>query len=187
MPISKAKQINLLPQDEFQSSTLGRLLKWALSTFRVMVIITELVVMSAFLSRFWLDARNSDLNEKLLITKARISAYSATEAEFRSYQRKLSIAKNLYLQSKDSELLVQITKQLPDEISLTSVQRTEEGLQIKALSLSESAVAQFLVNLIGNKSLTDVNLSQVASSVDNSFATTFTITSKVVNSLKGGS
>ncbi|MFZ3301710.1 MAG: PilN domain-containing protein [Microgenomates group bacterium] len=177
--ITKSKHINLLPQDDFQSSTFGRILKWALSSFRVMVIVTELVVMSAFLSRFWLDARNSDLNEELNIGKAQVLAYKDVEQEFRLYQRKLSIAKNLYLESKSSQLLTDIAKNMPEDLVLSSIQRSAEGIQIKAIGFSERSVAQFLVNLGSLKSLSDVTLSQVASSVDNSFATTFTVNAKV--------
>lgn len=181
MPIKKAKQINLLPQDDFQSSTFGRVLKWALSSFRVMVIVTELVVMSAFLSRFWLDAKNSDLNEELNIGKAQVLAYKDVEEEFRLYQKKLSIVKSLYLEKKNSTLLTDIARNMPEDLILSSIQKTSEGIQIKAVGFSERSVAQFLVNLGSVSSLTDVNLSQVASSVDNSFATTFTVNAKVNN------
>jgi hypothetical protein len=106
MPINKsAKHINLLPQDDFQTTGIGRVLKWALSTFRVMVIVTELVVMSAFLSRFWLDSKNSDLNEAMGIKKAQVMAYKEVEKEFRSYQTKLSIASSLYLEGSNAKLL----------------------------------------------------------------------------------
>lgn len=185
MPIKKAKQINLLPQDDFQSSTFGRILKWALSSFRVMVIVTELIVMSAFLSRFWLDAKNSDLNEELNISKAQIVAYKDVETEFRLYQKKLNITKNLYLQTKDSTLINEIVDNMPDDLVASSIQKNPDDIQIKAIGFSERSVAQFLVNLEKLKSLTDVSLSQVASSVDNSFATTFTVSAKV--SGQGGS
>jgi len=91
MPIhnTKSKQINLIPQDEFESSNFGRILKWALSTFRIVVIVTELIVMSAFLSRFWLDAKNSDLNEEINVNKSQIIAYKDIETEFRSLQKNL--------------------------------------------------------------------------------------------------
>jgi hypothetical protein len=179
MPIKKAKQINLLPQDDFQSSTFGRVLKWALSSFRVMVIVTELIVMSAFLSRFWLDAKNSDLNEELNVGKAQVNAYKDVEQEFRLYQKKLAIAKSLYLESKNSILLTDIANNMPEDLILSSIQKGAEGIQIKAVGFSERSVAQFLVNLGSLKILTDVNLSQVASSVDNSFATTFTVNAKL--------
>lgn len=183
--ITKAKHINLLPRDDFQSSIFGRILKWALSSFRVMVIITELVVMSAFLSRFWLDAKNSDLNETLSVKKAQVLAYSDVEKEFNLYQRKINVAKSIYLGNKNSDLIGDITNLMPEDLVLSSIQKTEEGIQIKAVAFSERSVAQFLVNLGSLKSLSDVNLSQVASSVDNSFATTFTITAKV-NQQNGG-
>jgi len=178
MPISKSKIINLLPEDQFQSSTLGRILKWALSSFRVMVIITELVVMSAFLSRFWLDARNSDLNEELNINKSQVLTYSSTEAEFRSYQKKLSILKSLYNENQNTELISGIVNLIPSDVVLSSIQKTKDGIQIKALSYTEQSIAQFLVNLSQLGQLSEVVLSQVASSVDNEAITTFTITAK---------
>lgn len=186
MPISKIKSINLLPQDEFQLTSLGRILKWALSTFRVMVIITELIVMSAFLSRFWLDAKNSDLNEEINISKAQVLAYSEVEQEFRNYQNKLSIAKSLYSEENNSDLIKNITNQLPADIILSSIQKTEEGVQLKALSYSEKSIAQFLVNLESLKEIENIVLSQVASSVDNNAITIFTITAKDKQQKEGG-
>ena len=72
--MAKNKSINLLPQEEFDASIFGRTLKWAMGTFRIIVIITEMVVMGAFLSRFWLDAQNSDLDNSIKIASAQISA-----------------------------------------------------------------------------------------------------------------
>lgn len=178
MPINKSKIINLLPGDDFQSTTFGRILKWALSSFRAMVIITELIVMSAFLSRFWLDAKNSDLNEQLNINVAQIKAYQDVEQEFRLYQNQLNIAKSLYSNTKNSELIQNITRVLPNELIVSSIQLTGDDLQIKAISFSEQAIAQFLVNLEGLKLLEKIELSQVASSIENSFVTTFTVNAK---------
>lgn len=178
MPITKSKIINLLPDDDFQSTTIGRILKWALSSFRVIVIITELVVMSAFLSRFWLDSTNSDLNEELNMNVAQVKAYQEVEKEFRSYQNRLNIAKTLYQEPANSRMLQDITKMLPNDLVTTSIQLTGDNLQIKALSFTEQAVAQFLINLEGLGTFDDVELSQVSSSVDNSFITVFTINAK---------
>ncbi|MDP3918236.1 MAG: PilN domain-containing protein [Candidatus Woesebacteria bacterium] len=185
MPINRPKHINLLPSDNLQSTTLGRILKWALSSFRVMVIITELIVMSAFLSRFWLDSRNSDLNEEIDINKAQVLAYAEVEKEFRMYQKKLSVAKDLYSESKRSDLVKKISDLMPSDLVLSSIQESEGGIQIKALSYSERSIVQFLINLESLKEITDVNLSQVASSIENSSITTFTISAKVNSTKKG--
>lgn len=179
MPANKKNKINLLPQEEFETSTFGRILKWALSSFRIMVIITELVVMAAFLSRFWLDARNSDLNDELNTTKAQILAYSDIESATRLNQRKIAIAKSLYTQKNISEIIENISKLIPSDISLSSISINDNALTLKALSLSERSIMQFLINLDNSSDLTDVNLSQVSSDIDNEYTTIFTITSNI--------
>lgn len=179
MPIRKIKQINLIPQDEFETSTSGRVLKWALSTFRITVIITELIVMSAFLSRFWFDSRNSDLNDELNITKSQILAYSETEREFRTNQVKLSVVKSLYAESNTSRVVENVSKIIPRDVFLNSISIMNNDLNIKAYAFSEISIAQLLINLSNLNYLSQVNLGQVSSSIDNSAITNFTITAVV--------
>lgn len=179
MPIRKSKQINLIPQSEFDTSPLGRILKWALSTFRVMVIFTELIVMSAFLSRFWLDAKNSDLSDEINVNKAQVLAYSEIEAKLRMYQKKISITKSLYSQKKIGDAVATITKLTPPDISFVSISLNGTQLDIKATANSEQSIAQFLVNLNSFKDLKNVSLNQVGSSVDNIGLTIFTLTGEL--------
>jgi len=185
MPINSQKYINLLPQDEFQGTSLGRALTWALSSFRVMVIITELIVVSAFLSRFWLDSKNSDLDEEINIKKGQVMAYSDVENEFRSYQNKISIAKSLYSENSNADLIKSISVLIPSDLVLSSIQIINNDLLIKALSYSEKSIAQFLVNLGSLKKLTNIGLSQVASNADNNAVTVFTITANLNQALEG--
>ena len=185
MPIRKTKQINLIPQDEFESSNLGRILKWALSSFRIMVIITELVVMSAFLSRFWLDAKNSDLNDEINVGKSQVIAYTEAEKEFRSIQKRIAIAKAIYTDPKINTIISSISGLIPEDVVLTSISDNNGQILIKAASLSERSIAQFLVNLEGSKSLSEVNLSQVSSNTDNSAITIFTISAKTKKIAEG--
>jgi hypothetical protein len=176
MPIKKIKEINLIPQNEFDETSLGRILKWALSTFRVMVIITELIVMSAFLSRFWLDAKNSDLNEEIGINKSQVLAYSDIETEIRLNQKRIGIAKSLYSQRKIDIVITEVSKLIPPDVSFNSISITGNRLEIKAIAFSERSIAQFLVNLDNYEGLKDVNLSQIASSAENESLTMFTVT-----------
>jgi len=54
-------KVNLLPKDNFEFSLVGKFLRWALTAGRVMVVLTEFVVILAFGSRFWLDKEMNDL------------------------------------------------------------------------------------------------------------------------------
>ncbi len=176
MPIKKSKQINLIPQNEFDTSPLGRILRWALSTFRLMVIVTELIVMSAFLSRFWLDAKNSDLNEEMNSGKAQVLAYSDIESEIRLNQKRIAIAKSIFSQKKIDELITNISKLMPSDVSFDSISITGNGLEIKAIAFSEKSIAQFLVNLEKYNALQKTTLTRISSAIDNESITIFTVT-----------
>ena len=172
---AKNKLINLLPQKEFDTSVIGRLLKWAMGTFRIIVIITEMVVMGAFLSRFWLDAQNSDLNDEINVKSAQVEAQSDLETEFRQLQTKLAIARQLFGETKPSTQLNLISGKLPQDAILSSVSLDMESLQIKGISGSEMGIAQFISNLKSEKSFKKVELGSVNSSEENPFLNIFTI------------
>lgn len=174
MPARK-KGINLLPQEEFEASTLGRVLRWAMTTFRYIVIVTEMVVMGAFLSRFWLDARNSDLNDLLDVKKAQILAESEFEKEFRGLQGKLRIFQDLAKEPKSSEVLTKIVSKIPGDVTLQSVSFQNASAQIKGAAGSELGIAQLISNLKADKSFKEVALGQVSSSENNPALTIFDI------------
>jgi Tfp pilus assembly protein PilN len=175
MPNNKSA-INLLPQEEFDVSILGRALKWAMGTFRIIVIATEMVVMAAFLSRFWLDAQNSDLINSIKIKSAQITAQAATENQFRSIQSKLSIAKQTAPTVASSQKVDLITSKVPPDITLTTVSVLEKSAQIKGVATGESGIAQFIANLKADTTFKTVDLGQINSSETNAGQLVFTVT-----------
>ncbi len=171
----KTKGINLLPQQEFEASIVGRVLKWAMSTFRIIVIVTEMIVMGAFLSRFWLDAQNSDLNDAIKIKSAQISTQSDFEKEFRGIQKKLTIFKVLAQAAKPGDKVSSVASRLPTDIVLSSVSVQDTSAQIKGLAGSEAGLAQFIANLKADSSIKSADLGSINSSEDNPSLTVFTI------------
>ena len=163
----KNKAINLLPQEEFDVSLLGRTLKWAMGTFRIIVIVTEMVVMGAFLSRFWLDAQNSDLGNSIKIKSAQIAAQVAIEKEFRSVQSKLSIAKQIGAPAPFSQKIDSVASKLPPGVNLVSISTLEDTAQVKGASATEFGVAQFVANLKADPTFKSVELGPISSSENN--------------------
>lgn len=163
MAKKKKEVINLLPQEEFAASTVGRILTWLLSTFRMIVIATEMVVMAAFLSRFWLDARNTDLNDEIKQKQAIISSYKDIERNFRATQSKLSIMSGLISNQTGGTIFNLISQNLPPDAILTSVSITGSDIKIAGLGASERSISQFLVNLQSQKEISNVNLNQLSS------------------------
>lgn len=147
--------INLIPREGFTATTSGRILVWALSTFRIVVIVTEIIVMIAFLSRFWLDAQNTDLNDEIRQKKAVLEATQNFQKEFENTQKLISIFSSFSQDhGKAPNSYENITKSLPEneEFYLTSINYTTKTVNLEGIALDEFSVQQFLTNL-GNKEI----------------------------------
>lgn len=170
----KNKAINLLPLEEFNASTTGRILKWATGTFRIIVIITEMVVMAAFLSRFWLDAQNSNLNNSIRAKSAQISAQAELEKQFTNIQSKLNIYKNIGQSNNASSLIENVINKVPVNITLTRILIEKETISVHGVSLSDWDTNQFISSL-KNPPFKSATLTQANSSETNIGETNFVI------------
>ncbi len=171
----QASEINLLPDREFAGTVTGRILSWIISTFRVIVISTEILVMIAFLSRFWLDAQNTDLNEELVQKKAILSASVDFEHQFRDTQKRLKIFSDITKGTTESSLLTLVSNQLPPDVSLVNISKIEDDMEILGLTASEKSAQQFVVNLQSTNTFSDVSLDSIASDQLNPGLLSFTI------------
>ena len=158
------KSINLLPQEEFDASVAGRALKWAMGTFRIIVIATEMVVMGAFLSRFWLDAQNSDLNDAISVKSAQIDSQSDFEKNFRNLQNRLSVFSDYTKNTGSSSLLTKVVSRVPQNVVLQSLSFQDGSIQVKGSAGSEIDISQLISNLKAEKSFKNVALGQVGTS-----------------------
>lgn len=184
MPAKKGSRINLLPQEEFEASTLGRVLSWALSSFRIIVIVTEMIVMLAFLSRFWLDARMTDLNELIKARQATILAQSNFEKQFRLLQTKLAIFDALSKEPPTSATLSTIVSYLPPDVLLSNLSKNGDSIQVRGLSGSERSIAQFVANLEASSLFGEVTLTDAQESTEDKTLLAFTL--KLTPKAKGG-
>ena len=148
MAARKKEKINLLPQRGFESTTTGRVLAWVLSSFRIIVIVTEIIVMIAFLSRFWLDAQNTDLTEDLERKQAVLASSLNFEKEFKDTQKRLKIYSDLTSDKLSKATVANtISKLLPPDIFLTTIVFKDKEIGISGISPNEKSIQQLIVNL----------------------------------------
>ena len=81
-----AKTINLLIHTDFDKTFLGKFLRWSLTYGRYIIICTEIIVLLAFIYRFSLDRKITDLNDEIEQKSAIIAANSNFEEQFRNLQ-----------------------------------------------------------------------------------------------------
>lgn len=173
MAARKKKEINvnLLPQEEFAASTAGRILRWLLSTFRYIVITTEMIVIGAFISRFYFDSRVADLNEEIQQQEDFIRAYLDFEREFKLTKAKLDIFGALSTDANNVTPFVQnITSRLPTDVQLAKLEiLSNQQIQIQGASLTESSIGQFVSNILDSNSFEDVSITDIESKANSAF------------------
>lgn len=171
--------INLLPKDSFEFSPLGRFLSWATTAGRVMVVMTEFIVLLAFGSRFYFDKKLNDLTEVLDQKQAQINAFSEIEAQIRTLLSKQSPVET-YLKSNlnFSGKYANLGKIIPPGVKLDKLLIDSFGLNMEGEASSELSFAQFLnrlkkmdrIAMIGMKETT---FDQVTGTVKFNIQTTF--------------
>ncbi len=139
--------INLLPKDPFFDSVVGRVLRWALSVGRYLVVFTELVVIVSFATRFNLDRQRTDLNEALNQKQMIIKSYGDLESKFRVLQTKITDFDQVDQESNLVDVFPKLAAVMPSDIRLTELTVTPETVSLAGSALSQRSLNVFLNNL----------------------------------------
>lgn len=157
--------INLLPKTEFELSYWGRILKWAITTGRYILILVELVVIMAFLSRFKLDKDLADLADGIAGKKAVLEASYATEQNFRLVQARLNaVGGLLHSQIGAKQILDTVTGYLPPDTTLIQLGIDAQTVQISGSASSQAGLAVFLSRMTADRTWRSIQLNDVVAS-----------------------
>lgn len=148
MPVRRS--INLVPKDRFSESLAGRVLNWALTIGRYIIIMTELVVVVAFLMRFRYDMQLADLNEKIKANQEIITSYQDLETQFRFLQARAEAVGTLTDGSGlKKNIYDQISRVTPPDVFLQQVDINRQNLSLKGIALNDVGLITF-INLLKN-------------------------------------
>ncbi|MBI2464780.1 hypothetical protein HYV64_01440 [Candidatus Shapirobacteria bacterium] len=163
MPVKK--DISFLPDQENINSFSARTIRWLTSVGRFVIVFTELIVICAFLSRFWLDRTNSDLSEIVRQQKAILDSTSDFEVEYAQLQKKLAVIKKFYANQPEYESKVAtLVESTPEDVNFNSllINHSAQSNEVTALitlsAYQESAIINFITNLIANPKITSVDI-----------------------------
>jgi len=160
--VARKKGINFLTGKGFESTNLGKFLHWALTAGRWIVIITELIVILCFLSRFKLDRDLMDLSETIKQQQAIIASLEDLENNFRNLQKRLQTINQLNKERiLTSVFLEELTQVTPFDVSLNELTVKKEEVFISASTLSENSLKNFVLAIEKSPNLEKVNLQEV--------------------------
>lgn len=162
MPARKFIKVNLLPKDAFETSFLGKFLKWSLTAGRVTVVLTEFVVILAFASRFWFDKKLNDLRESNDSKQTTIQSYVETENQMRKILvRQVAVENFLDEGLEISKGLDKLKLSLPNGTVLSQVNFVPGGLGIAGIAGSEQALAWTINAMKSHQDVTVVEIKKI--------------------------
>ncbi len=179
MKKSATPDINLLPFEDIEKTPFGKFLKWALSIGRYIIVVTELLVLLAFLSRFKLDRDLSDLSEEIARQKNIITSQQTFETKVRKLQAQLAAAKIILADTQDmNKALDIVAADLPAETQMEVLQVKGNTLVLQGSVVSESGMATLLNALQKDPKISNISLSKIEKSTENG-TINFVLTAKI--------
>lgn len=160
-PKLPAIAINLLPEDPFIDSFVGKFLIWALSIGRYIVVLTELIVIVSFLSRFKLDRNLTDLNEAIEHQKVVILSYEKTESDFKAAQKNINFIKQTQTNNTVLDTLAFLEKNLPIDVKLDTLNIGPTNWSVKAATLSAGGMKTAVDQIIRTNPQSEVSVKDI--------------------------
>lgn len=179
---AEVTNVNLLETDAMDESPLGRIVSWAVTVGRYIMITTEIVVLLAFISRFSLDRKVTDLNESINQKKAIVEANRDFENEFNSTKQKIAFIKGvLDTQEKPVKFLEQLRLSLPPDVYLDQLNISGNLISGEAIAGTISGFASFIYNLQSTEGFREVTLGEIKKQPLKGIVFTFQVSDKTKN------
>ncbi|MFC1653401.1 PilN domain-containing protein [Patescibacteria group bacterium] len=164
MPAKKKyTSVNLLSKDAFSESFVGKALMWALSIGRYIVVLTELVVILSFLSRFKLDRDLTDLNSRINQQLLVIESYGDLEPKFRALQNKLAFVRKTSEDVDVENVMDQLIGFLPPDVRLSEISIRQDRVVLSAVSLNSRGFADYINSIRSNPQFKNIDLNNITS------------------------
>ncbi|MBP7876306.1 PilN domain-containing protein [Candidatus Woesebacteria bacterium] len=178
---SKQLAINLLPQDPFFESGIGRVLQWSMGAGRYIVIFTEIVVILSFAARFTLDRQVTDLNEKLYGQIHQLEGLSQDEEGFRMAQAQLAEVKKSQDVSNILDVFVSLNAVVPNDVTINQLSISQNAISLESKALTQTGFITFINNLQLSKQFSTIRIGKVESSGSGDATFTFSLTAATRN------
>ncbi len=162
------KEASLLPESENPRSFGSRFFKWITTVGRVTIVLTEFIVISAFVSRFWLDRKNSDLSEVSRQKQSILESVIPFEKEFVQLQQRLIYIKDFYNNQPEYDKQIDsLVTSTPQDLFFEnfSISKDEKlkliTINTSLIAYKEESIVSFITNLMVNPDIYQVNVNKI--------------------------
>ena len=142
MPES-SPSINLIKNK--QIPLFDKFMNWALTVGRLIVILTEIVALFAFVYRFSLDEKLIDLHSAIKQKQILISLLKQDENKYRNLQDRIVLASDLMEKNtKTNKIVLDIVGLVPQGVRIDNLTFNKDKLTINANINSVSSLTDFI-------------------------------------------
>ena len=166
--MSAKKEMSFLPDENDVNSLSARAIRWITTVGRFVIVFSELIVICAFISRFWLDRINSDLSEAVRQQKAILETTVEFEKEYSSLQQRLKVITDFYKNQPEYKgKILSLVQSTPPEITYNQLSlnndpiTSELSAKISLYSYQESSIVDFISNLRVNPKISQVDVQKI--------------------------
>lgn len=139
--------LDLYPEDPFYATPIGKILRWAVSVGRHIVIFTEVIVIVSFFSRFTLDRQLTDLNRQIVQKQAIVESYDTLEADVREIQEQTEDIATILGQQGRYEIMETVQQVTPGDVTYDQISLRREKLNLSGTIRSNRSLELFIDRL----------------------------------------
>lgn len=160
--MSGKKELSLLPEESNNNSFVAVAIRYITSVGRFIIVFTELIVICAFISRFWLDRQNSDVSEVLRQQKAILESTAEFEQEYISLQSRLTYIDSYYKSQPNYVRNIKaLVSSLPPDVFFQTFTVTPTTSRVSLFSYQEDSLVNLIVNLSLNPAISTVDIQKI--------------------------
>lgn len=178
---AQSVRIDLLPKPVVEERKATRFLNWSLTYGRYIIIVTELIVLLAFFSRFRLDQQLTDLHESINQKQAIITSLSNFERDVRRLDDRINKIKEI---DRDATVYLDalsiLDTLLPEDVILSKIEFTGSHVTIQATAFARSGFSRFVQNVKRSPLIRAVTVESIAKPESGAGFLTFKLSFSVV-------
>lgn len=160
-------------------SFLDKFMGWALTVGRLIVIITEIVAVAAFIYRFSLDERLSDLHSAIKQKQTIVSLLKQDENKYRNLQSRLALASTVQEKfAKTNKIILDVIDKASDGIDINNFVLNKDRINIDANVGSTSTLKNFINSLKNYPDIKSINIDNIENKPSIGLLVTLTLTLK---------
>ena len=139
-----------------------KFMNWALTVGRLIVILTEIVAVLAFVYRFSLDERLIDLHSAIKQKQTLVSLLKADEDKYRNLQDRIALASTLSEKNaKTNKIVLNIIELIPGGVKINNLIFNKDRITISADTSSVSSLTDFINFLKDYPSIKSVSIDNI--------------------------